>query len=521
MDGTNLAGFLEKEGWAMIRLHLDRDSRTPLFEQIASAFRERILGGLLREGAELPPERDLAKRLGVNRSTVVRAYAELKADGFVEAKVGRGTVVAAAGSGTGQAPGRTEPLEWDPLFRPETASCGDFFSEMMSVNGREGVISFAPGFPDPDLFPLEEFLALQRELGISGLRSQFLPSPVEGYSPLREKVAELLADRGIDVPPGEVMILSGSQQGLDFAARTFLSPGDTVLVEKSSFFGALEIFRAVGARVAGISMDRDGMRTDLLEGAIRRHNPRLIYTLPTFQNPTGITLSLERRRELLETAGRFGVPVLEDDPYGELRYEGEPIPPLKALDRCGGVIYLSSFSKVLSLGLRVGWVSAPAPVIERFSRLKQMTDLHVNTPAQVLLDRFLGEGFYFPHLERVRKAYREKRDRLAECLSRYRPRVGWDWDLPEGGYYLWCSLPGFFPLRAFVARAAENRVAFLPGTAFHADGIPRQNRIRLNFTHVRLEEIEEGARRLARAAEKAMENGSVELGPADGQEPVV
>lgn len=505
----------------MIRLNLERDSGTPLFEQIAEAFRERILGGLLLEGTPLPPERDLAKRLGVNRSTVVRAYGELKADGFVEAKVGRGTVVAAGGTGRDREFRRTEPLEWDPLFRPETASCGDLFSEMISVSGREGVISFAPGFPDPDLLPVEEFMGLQRDLGVSGLRSQFLPSPVEGVAALREKVAELLADRGIDVPSREVMILSGSQQGLDFAARTFLSPGDTVLAEKSTFFGALEIFRAAGARVVGIPMDRDGMRTDLLEGAILRHNPRLIYTLPTFQNPTGITLSLERRRELLETAGRFGVPVLEDDPYGELRYEGAPIPPLKAMDRRGAVIYLSSFSKVLSLGFRVGWVSAPAPVIERFSRLKQMTDLHVNTPAQILLDRFLREGHYGPHLERVREAYRRKRDRLAEALSRYRPRTGWDWDLPDGGYYLWCSLPGLFPMRAFTARASENRVAFMPGQVFCADGTPRQNRIRLNFTHVPEADIAEGARRLARAAEKARENGSVETAFAEGQEPIV
>lgn len=505
----------------MIRLHLERDSGTPLFEQIAEAFRERILGGLLLEGTPLPPERDLAKRLGVNRSTVVRAYGELKADGFVEAKVGRGTVVAAGGTGRDRESRRTEPLEWDPLFRPETASCGDLFSEMISVSGREGVISFAPGFPDPDLLPVEEFMGLQRDLGVSGLRSQFLPSPVEGVAALREKVAELLADRGIDVPSREVMILSGSQQGLDFAARTFLSPGDTVLAEKSTFFGALEIFRAAGARVVGIPMDRDGMRTDLLEGAILRHNPRLIYTLPTFQNPTGITLSLERRRELLETAGRFGVPVLEDDPYGELRYEGAPIPPLKAMDRRGAVIYLSSFSKVLSLGFRVGWVSAPAPVIERFSRLKQMTDLHVNTPAQILLDRFLREGHYGPHLDRVREAYRRKRDRLAEALSRYRPRTGWDWDLPDGGYYLWCSLPGLFPMRAFTARASENRVAFMPGQVFCADGTPRQNRIRLNFTHVPEADIAEGARRLARAAEKARENGSVETAFAEGQEPIV
>jgi DNA-binding transcriptional MocR family regulator len=505
----------------MIRLDLERESTTPLFEQIASAFRERIMSGLLHEGTALPTERDLAKRLGVNRSTVVRAYGELKADGFVEARVGRGTVVAAVEGEGGCIPRGVEPLEWDSLFSPDAGSCGDLFSEMMSVNGREGVISFASGFPDPDLFPAEVFSGLERDLSAADRRAQFLPSPVEGFGPLRESVSELLSDRGIDASSRDVMILSGSQQGLDFAARTFLSPGDIVLTEKSTFFGALEIFRTSGVRVVGIPMDRDGMRTDLLESAIRRHNPRLIYTLPTFQNPTGITMSLERRHELLGAASRFGVPVLEDDPYGELRYGGSPVPTLKALDPCGCVIYLSSFSKVLFLGFRVGFVAAPAPVIERFSRLKQMTDLHVNTPAQILLDRFLRGGHYAPHLDRVRAAYRRKRDRLSEALSRYRSRIGWDWDLPDGGYYLWCSLPGFFPMRAFTAKSSENRVAFLPGPAFCADGTPRQNRIRLNFTHVPETDIEEGARRLARAAEKARENGSGETAFADGQEPIV
>lgn len=505
----------------MIRLNLERDSETPLFEQIAGAFRERIQSGLLVEGTPLPPERDLARQLGVNRSTVVRAYGELKADGFVEAKVGRGTVVAAAEDGSGREPRRSEPLEWDPLFRPETASCSDFFSEMISFNGREGLISFASGFPDPDLFPTGLLSTIQAEILSKDARLPFLPSPVEGYGPLRESIAELLADRGIDVPARTVMVLSGSQQGLDFAARTFLSPGDTVLTEKATFFGALEIFRSTGARVVGIPMDREGMRTDLLEGAIRRHNPRLIYTLPTFQNPTGTTMSLERRHELLEVAGRFGLPVLEDDPYGELRYEGTPLPPLKALDRFGCVIYLSSFSKVLFLGLRVGWTAAPLPVIERFSRLKQMTDRHANTLAQVLLDRFLREGHYGPHVRRLLPAYREKRDRMVEALSRYRATVGWDWDLPQGGYYLWCSLPGLFPMRAFVARASEARVAFLPGQAFSADGTSRQNRMRLNFTHARMSAIEEGVRRLARAAEKAQENGSGTPVYGDGQEPIV
>lgn len=505
----------------MVRLELERGSGTPLFEQIASALRERIMSGLLGEGTPLPPERDLAKRLGVNRSTVVKAYGELKADGFLEARVGSGTVVSALPPATGRGPGRAEPPDWGSLFRPDPNAFGDLFSGMVASSGKDGVISFATGFPDPALFPAADLAEIQRDLLDGDLRAPLLPSPVEGFAPLRESLAELMADRGIDVPPREVMALSGSQQGLDFAARAFISPGDTVLAEKATFFGALEIFRAAGARVVGIPMDREGMRTDLLDGAIRRHNPRFIYTLPTFQNPTGVTMSLERRRELLETACRHGLPVIEDDPYGELRYEGNPLPSLKALDRGGCVIYLSSFSKVLFMGLRVGWVSAPLPVIERFSRVKQMTDLHVNTPAQLLLDRFLREGRYAPHLERVREGYRRKRDRLAEALSRHRSRTGWEWDLPQGGYYIWCGLPDPFPMRAFAARAAENRVAFLPGQACCTDGVLRENHARLNFTHVPLDQVDEGIRRLARAAEKAREKGSADEGVADGQEPIV
>lgn len=505
----------------MIPIELDRESENPLFLQITSALRERILSGTLAEGHPLPPERDLAKRLGVNRSTVVKAYQELKADGFLEARVGRGTVVARTGPEAGVKPKREEPLDWYPLFNTKTSSSGDLFSEMLAVNGKGGVISFASGFPDPALFPADILSGLWGELLSGDSRALYLPSPVEGHGPLRESLSGLMARRGIEAHVRNVMILSGSQQGLDFAARTFLSPGDTVLTEESTFFGALELFKAAGARVVGIPTDQNGMRTDLLEGAIRRHNPRLVYTLPTFQNPSGATMSLERRHEFLEVAGRFGLPVVEDDPYGELRYEGTPLPTLKSLDRQESVIYLSSFSKVLFMGLRVGWAVAPQAVIERFSRFKQMTDLHANTPSQLLLDRFLREGHYVPHLGRVRAAYAEKRDRMAEALARYGSRIGWEWNLPQGGFYIWCRLPGSLPMRAFISRAAESGVAFLPGEAFCPDGTRRENRLRLNFTHASLEEIEEGVKRLARAAEKVLENDAGRAALAGGQEPIV
>lgn len=503
------------------RIELDRDSATPIFLQIVLSLREQILTGTLPEGHPLPPERELARHLGVNRSTVVRAYQELKADGFLDARVGRGTVVTNSEPDDTRDAGKIEPIEWNPLFNTAPASSGDIFSEMMSTGGKEDVISFASGFPDPAFFPTGILSALRDGLFSGNQTASYMPSPVEGHLPLRESIAELSATRGIETSSRNVMILSGSLQGLDFATRSLLSPGDTVLTEDHTFFGAIDDFHTAGARIIGIPADSDGMRTDLLEAAIRRHNPRLIYTLPTFQNPSGTTMSLERRHELLATAGCFGVPVLEDDPYGDLRYEGSHLPPLKSLDHRDNVIYLSSFSKVLFLGLRVGWVIAPQPVMERFSRLKQMTDLHANTEAQMLLDLFLRGGYYAPHIETVRAAYRKKRDAMAKALSHHKARIGWDWELPHGGYYIWCRMPAALPMRTFISRAAKHRVAFLPGEAFCPDGTRKEKRIRLNFTNVPLDSIDEGIRRLARAAEEAFENVSRDTGTIDGKEPIV
>ncbi|GAB6280260.1 MAG: PLP-dependent aminotransferase family protein [Thermovirga sp.] len=503
------------------RIELDRGSATPIFLQIVLALREQILTGTLPEGYPLPPERELARHLGVNRSTVVKAYQELKADGFLDARVGRGTIVTNSEPNDIRDAGKIEPIEWDPLFNAAPASSGDIFSEMMSTGGKDDVISFASGFPDPSLFPTDILSTLRQSLLSGDPQAPYMPSPVEGYAPLRESIAGLSATRGIEASSRNVMVLSGSMQGLDFAARSLLSPGDSVLTEDHTFFGAIDNFHTAGARIIGIPTDSDGMRTDLLEAAIRRHNPRLIYTLPTFQNPSGATMSLERRHELLATAGCFGVPVLEDDPYGDLRYEGSRLPPLKSLDHRGNVIYLSSFSKALFLGLRIGWAIAPQPVMERFSRLKQMTDLHANTEAQMLLDLFLRGGHYAPHIETVRAAYRKKRDAMAESLSHHKARIGWEWELPQGGYYIWCRMPASLPMRTFISRAARHRVAFLPGEAFCPDGKGKEKRIRLNFTNVPLDSIEEGVRRLARAAEEALENVSRNTGAIDGKEPIV
>jgi len=506
----------------MMDLRLKRYSGVPIFLQIASALREQILSGMLREGQSLLPEREMARRLGVNRSTVVKAYQELKAQGFLEARVGRGTVVKIWKPREEDLPDNREPLDWRTLFNASPGVSGDFFKEMLLLGNREGVISFASGFPDPKHIPCHDFASLQEALHREDPRKLYLPSPVEGYFPLRERIATFLASRGVHVPSRNVMILSGSQQGLDYVGRSFLSPGDVVLAEEPTFFGALEIFRSLGARIVGIPMDREGIRKDLLEGALRRHNPRFLYLLPTFQNPSGITMSLERRRQVLELAGCAGIPVVEDDPYGELRYEGTPLPSLKALDLRESVIYLSSFSKILSLGLRVGWAVAPSPVIERFSRLKQLTDLHVNTSAQILLNRFLQSGCYEKHLTEICGMYRKKRDLMVEALEKHSKRIPWSWETPEGGFYIWCKLPEDISPRSLLSLAEKHGVAFLPGEGFYPDGAGGEDCVRLNFAQIAPERIEEGISRLAKAAEESLRNQASLFGKKfPGREPLV
>lgn len=488
-----------------MQLQIDRSSEVPIYRQIVREIRGLILSGTLPPGFRLPPERQLARALGVNRATVVTAYRELKSEELLDARVGRGTEVV-----TRPVPAADEPvaMPWRQLFRDEGGTGRDpLLRDLLAVSERHDLLSLAIGLPAPELLPLAAVARAQSELMVERGAELFLHSPTEGVTALRERLAALLPARGIRCAAAEVLVTSGSQQGLDLAARLFVSPGDTVVVEEPCFFGALQVFRAAQARLVGVPADRDGMRTDLLEGVLARHRPKLVYTLPTFQNPSGSLLPLERRQQLLEVAARAQVPVLEDDPYFELRYEGEALPSLKALDRHDQVLYLSSFSKVLFPGLRIGFFVAPRPVARRLALLKQAMDLHSNTHGQWLLERLLVSEAYAEHLERVRIAYRRRRDRMDAALRRHAP--AWlRWFVPAGGFYIWCTLDRPVSTSRLAARAAELGVSYLPGDACFA-GEPPEPTLRLNFTYLDEDRIDDAVTRLMAAlTDAARERGS-------------
>ena len=483
---------------------LDRKSGIPLYRQICQSLREAILSGELAEGVRLPTERALASELGVNRTTVMNAYNELASEGLIEGHVGRGTLV------------RRNHYRYDiDAYEPESASwllglpAGErealgpdahLLSELASMSDRKEIISLAPGTPATDLLPAEMLRSVFADELLDARQTALGYCPVEGLQSLRRSIAGRMRSRGVVVDTPHILVLSGSTQGVGLVGRFLLNPGDEVVVEVPTYLGAIQTFRALNARVIGVPTDNEGMRVDLLESILARHRPRLIYTQPTFQNPTGAVMSQERRRRLLLLARRYQTPILEDDPYGEIYFEGKQPQPLKAMDSGGQVIYLSTYSKTLAPGLRVAWLAAPEPMIERLTLHKQVFDLNTNALGQWAVSEVLRRGLLDDHLAMLRLVYRRKRDLMLAAIAEYWPREV-RVNAPVGGFHLWCRLPGDLRARTLLREVASEWVAFVIGEPFHVDGGGQQN-LRLSFAFPEERHIEEGIKRIGSAIKR-------------------
>lgn len=379
--------------------------------------------------------------------------------------------------------------------------------ELLKVTEQPGVISFAGGLPAPECFPAEEIaLAAERVLAReAGRVLQY--GPTEGFPPLRQLLAELMRDRGLPVAADQILILSGSQQGLDMAGKLLIDPGDIVLVEQPTYVGALQAFRPYRPSFVSLPMDQDGLQVDALERALDElaragQRPKFLYTVASFQNPTGVTMSAERRRALIDLAARRGLPIVEDNPYGQLRYSGEAPPLLAALDAelhdgPRQVLYLSTFSKLLAPGLRIGWAVGPEALLRRMVQVKQGLDLHTGSLAQAIAYETCRDGLLDRQIPKIRRIYHERRDAMLGALERLMP-PGTGWTRPEGGMFLWVTLPEQLKAKDLLQRAIERQVAFVPGADFHANG-GGENTLRLNFSFSPPDRIEEGVRRLAEA----------------------
>ncbi|GAB4434864.1 MAG: PLP-dependent aminotransferase family protein [Anaerolineae bacterium] len=395
------------------------------------------------------------------------------------------------------------PISWTHRYAQRTQRMtSSAIRELLKVTEQPDMISFAGGLPAPEIFPVEEMAVaadrVLRDFGPQALQY----STTEGYRPLREWVAQHTAP-SLTISPDNILITSGSQQALDLLGKIFINPGDRLVIEAPTYMGALQAFNAYEAEYVAVPSDEQGMITAALEPALQA-SPKLIYTMPTFQNPTGVTLTLERRQQLVELAQRYGVPIIEDDAYGELRFEGEPIPKILEIggsgssggDYDGSVIYLSTFSKTLAPGLRLAWIVAPLEVIRKLVQAKQGADLHSATFNQMIAYEAVRDGFLQQHLPVIRRVYRERREVMLAALAEHFPPET-HWTRPDGGLFLWVTLPPGISGVALLPAALAANVAFVPGASMFPNG-GGENTLRLNFSNATPAQIREGIARLGR-----------------------
>jgi DNA-binding transcriptional MocR family regulator len=446
------------------------DENGPLFRQLSDQIREMIESGTLRRGDRLPATRELAGQLGLNRTTVSAAYELLESEGLIAGHVGRGSFV------TGRIGSPSEP----------------------SVPA-----SFSRSRPSELLFPLEAFRRTAAEVITSCEAASILQlgSP-SGYPPLRRYLLEQARAEGVARESDDILITSGCQQALDLLQRT-IGDGATVLIEDPVYLGVRRVFERAGARLIGIPVSPDGIDLEELERVIARERPRLLCLTPNFQNPTGATMPLHARQALLRITQAAGVIVIENDIYGPLCYEGEPIPSIKQLDETGDTILLRSFSKVAFPGLRVGWVVARRAVIEKITEAKQWSDLHTDQLSQAVLLRFAESGRLEQHRQRMLVAGRERLHAALEACEQYLP-TGATYTRPRGGMSLWIQLPEFLDASELLPRAECEGVTYLPGRYF-AVSRPQPNGLRISFAGMTPEEIRSGLEILGRIFQKELE----------------
>jgi len=402
----------------------------------------------------------------------------------------------------------TEPVlrghatDWESKFCARcTLMTSSAIREILKVTQRPEIISFAGGLPAPEIFPIKEIeeacVQVLRTAGQQALQYTI----TEGFLPLRQELAVKMHKYGVEAEPENIFPTNGSQQALDLIGRIFIDAGDVIVTDSPTYLGALQAFAAYEPRIECLPLDDDGMQIDHLEDVLKRQKVRFIYVLPNFHNPAGVTLALERRIELVKIAAKYGVPLIEDDPYGELRFEGEDLPAIMTLHK-ENTIYMSTFSKILAPGLRLGWVVGPQALISKLVQAKQATDLHTSTFIQMIVHDVMRRGILTDHSKLIRKVYGERRHVMTDAMEEHFPE-GVKWTKPQGGLFLWVTAPEQVDTRDLLKKAIDHKVAFVPGTYFfpHGGGL---NTMRLNFSNAQPDQIREGIKRLGATLKEAM-----------------
>jgi 2-aminoadipate transaminase len=457
----------------------------PLYSHLVSLLEAAIAKGDLPSGTRVPPERALAQQLKISRTTVVSAYRELESRGLLRGYVGRGTFVCAAPEPEGT------PFAWrGKIAAAALRSSDSTLRDLVRHSSDARLLSLAAGEPALDTFPNEAFLEATRHALSNDPSAVWGHGPTEGQPALKHAIAERY-----NLPRESVLILSGAQQGLDLLARCLIDPGDAVIMDRPGYLGAIQSFRAAGAKLIGWDIARGD--TDELEDLLVRYRPKLIYTNPTFHNPTGTTLPIRTRRELISLAQRYRVPIVEDATYRDLYFHEAPPPSLRDLDEHNLVIYLNSFSKVMAPGLRLGWIAAAPSIVDQIAIIKQRLDPHTPNLVQFAIARLMRQGTFDAHLRTIRAEHAKRCTQMIAAIQRHMPPGSIRFARPAGGLYLWCRLGAGLGATALHDRALANGVTFVPGPAFYPDPAG-DSELRLCFTSVLPSTIEESVKRLAR-----------------------
>jgi 2-aminoadipate transaminase len=484
--------------------NLSHQSEVPLYRQLYEHIALRIRSGELARGERLPATRELAGLLGLNRTTVSAAYDVLETEGLIAGQVGRGSFVTGAAA---PAPGG---VDWIALL-----DRGDVSPSGPTGGFGHEAASFVMSRPSRALFPLDDFRAsCEAVLSRPDLGAILQLGSPSGYEPLRRHLMDEARRQSLARSGDDLIITNGCQQALDLIGRVLLRPGDTVAVEDPVYTGQKNLLTGMGAQLVGIPVGAEGMDTAHLERILERERPRFLVVASNFQNPTGATLSLAARRALLDAAGAAGVPVVENDAYGDLRYQGEPLPALKQLDEHGGTVLLRSFSKVSFPGLRVGWVVGPKPLIDRLRHAKESADLHTDQLSQAVLLEFAQSGRLEAHRARTLRAGAERLAATLDSCRRYLP-AGTRWTQPQGGMNLWVRLPEPLDAGELLPRAQKEGVAYIPGRYFAVSRLD-PGALRLSFAGLEPQQIRDGIAILGRIVteELARVSQSAEPSPA-------
>jgi len=443
---------------------LGADARTlprtrPLYRRLVALLESGIARGDVPPGFQLPPERDLAGALKISRATVVSAYRELEARGLVRGYVGRGTFVSARPDAA------SAPFAWRGKMAAATLQSTDTtVRDLVRAASDPSVMSLAAGVPALECFPAEAFHRAMNHVLAKHAAVAWCHGPTEGLPPFRAALADRFGGE-----PEHVLVLAGAQQGLDLLARCLIDPGDAVVIDRPGYLGAIQTFRNASARLLGWDVSRGDL--DELEELMLRYRPKLLYTNPTHQNPTGVTMTIRARRELLELAARYRVPIVEDDTYRELALTGPPTPPsLFVLDEGHEVVIrVNSFSKMLAPGLRLGWISAVRPIVDQLALIKQVVDPHTQNLVQLVVGQLIENGTFDAHIGTLKSEHRRRRDAMVAAVRQHVPPGDLRFAVPDGGMYLWCQLPSHVRARAVQEHALRDSVRVLAGDAFYVD----------------------------------------------------